>query len=94
MGQLLSCLFFVALAVNTYYAAKRAGRWSWLQFFAVVAALVVVPILIIQPLMDVPWLQDKPGLFTLISTSLIILFVCILAYALKKFWPLPNKPHA
>jgi len=92
MGQLLSCLFFVAVAVNTYYAAKRAGRWSWPQFFAVVAALVAVPILIVLPLMGVPWLQDRPVLFTVIATGLIILFVCALAYALKRFWPLPNNP--
>jgi flagellar biogenesis protein FliO len=54
--------------------------------------LVAVPILIVLPLMGVPWLQDKPVLFTVIATGLIILFVCALAYALKRFWPLPNNP--
>jgi uncharacterized membrane protein HdeD (DUF308 family) len=92
MAQLFSCLFFLGIALNVYYSAKRQGRWSWPQFFVVVVSLVVVPIMIVVPLMDLPWLQDKPGLATLIATSLIILFVCALAYALKKFWPLPNKP--
>ena len=91
MAHLLPLLFFVAIALNTYYAAKRQGRWSWPQFFGVVVSLVAVPILIIWPLMYLPWLQDRPGWFTLIATSLIILFVCALAYVLKKFWPLPNK---
>jgi membrane protease YdiL (CAAX protease family) len=93
MGQLLSCLFFLGIAFNTYYAAKRAGRWSWPQFFVVVVALIVVPILIVLPLFHLPWLQDKPVLATLLATALIILFVCALAFALRKFWPLPNKPQ-
>jgi len=84
----------LVVAFNAYYAAKRAGTWSWPQFFVIVAALVVIPILIVLSLMHVRWLQDKPGLFTLVYTSLIILFVCVLAYALKKFWPLPNKKRS
>jgi uncharacterized membrane protein YoaK (UPF0700 family) len=92
MSHLLPLLFFLAVALNTYYSAKRQGRWSWPQFFVVVASLVAVPILIVVPLMSAPWLQDKPVLATLIATSLIMLFVCALAYALKRFWPLPNKP--
>jgi hypothetical protein len=92
MSALLTCLFFLAIACNTYYAAKRQGRWSWPQFVVVVAALIVVPIAIIVPLMHVSWLDDKPLLFTLIVTSLIMLFVCALAYVLKKCWPLPGKP--
>jgi uncharacterized membrane protein len=92
MGALLSCLFFLGVAFNTYYAAKRQGRWSWPQFFVVVASLIVVPIAIVVPMIDMPWLQDKPVTFTLIAVSLIILFVCALAYVLKRFWPLPNKP--
>ena len=94
MGALISCIFFVALAINTYYSAKRQGRWSWPQFFVVVAALVVVPIMIVVPLMHVAWLEDKPVWAALIATSLIILFVCALAYALKRFWPLPNDKQA
>jgi predicted membrane channel-forming protein YqfA (hemolysin III family) len=90
MSQLLSGLFLVVVAFNTYSAAKRAGRWSWPQFFVVVAALVAVPLLIVLALMDAPGLQDKPVLFTLIATGLIMLFVCALAYALKRFWPLNN----
>ena len=93
MSQLLSGLFLVVVAFNTYAAAKRAGRWSWPQFFVVVAALVAVPLLIVLALMDAPGLQDKPVLFTLIATGLIMLFVCALAYALKRFWPLPNNPR-
>jgi hypothetical protein len=93
MSAIISCLFFLALALNIYFAAKRQGRWSWPQFFVVVAALVAGPILIVVPLMHVPWLKDKPGWFTLIVTSLIMIFVCALAYALKRFWPLPNRPR-
>jgi hypothetical protein len=92
MVHLLPLLFFVALALNTYYSAKRQGRWSWPQFVVVVVSLVAGPILIIWPLMHVPWLQDKPLWFTFITTTLIIIFVCALAYALKRLWPLPNKP--
>jgi hypothetical protein len=94
MSALLACFFFLAVAFNTYYAAKRQGRWSWPQFVVVVVALIVVPITIVVPLMHMPWLQAKPGLFTLIATSLIILFVCALAYILKKCWPLPHKRPA
>jgi len=92
MGSLLSVVFFLAIAFNTYYAAKRAGRWSWPQFFVVVAALVAVPVLIVRLLAHVPGLLDKPEWFGLIATGLIILFVCAMALALKKFWPLPTKP--
>jgi len=94
MGSLLSVVFFLALAFNVYYAAKRDGRWSWPQFFVVVAALVVVPVLLVQLLMRWSWLQNKPVLFTLIDVGLIMLFVCAMAFALKKFWPLPNKPKS
>jgi hypothetical protein len=94
LSALLSCLFFLAIAFNTYYAAKRSGRWSWPQFFVVVAALIVVPITIVVPLMHLHWLDDKPGVFTLIATGLIILFVCVLAFVLKKCWPLPDKKAA
>jgi hypothetical protein len=94
MSSLLSCVFILVLAFNTYYAAKRAGRWSWPQFFVVVAALVLVPVLIVLLLMRVAWLQDKPVLFTLIDVGLIMLFVCALAFALKKFWPLPDKKRS
>ena len=92
MSALLSSLFLLAVAFNTYYAAKRSGRWSWPRFFVVVAALIVVPIAIMLPLMHMPWLLDKPALFTLIATGLIILFVCVLAYVLKKCRPPPDKP--
>jgi hypothetical protein len=44
--------------------------------------------------MRVAWLQDKPVLFTLIDVGLIMLFVCALAFALKKFWPLPDKKRS
>jgi hypothetical protein len=92
MASLLPLLFFVIIAVNTYYSAKRQGRWSWPQFFVVVASLIAIPMLIIWPLMYVPWLQDKPVAFALITTGLIILCVCALAFALNKFWPLRKKP--
>jgi hypothetical protein len=91
MASLVSCIFVLVVGYNAYYTAKRSGRWSWPQFFVVVAALVVVPILIVVPLANVSWFNDKPGLFTLIVTTLIILFVCALAFALKKYWPLPKK---
>jgi hypothetical protein len=94
MGSLVAVVFYLALAFNVYYAAKRAGRWSWPQFFVVVAALVVVPVLLVQLLMRWSWLQDKPVLFTLIDVGLIMLFVCAMAFALKKFWPLPAKPKS
>jgi len=92
MSAAFSCIFFIALAVNTYYVAKRQGRWSWLQFCVVVVSLVAIPVLILVPLMHLGWLQDKPPLFTLIYTSLILLCVCALAYCLNRFWPLPKKP--
>jgi hypothetical protein len=92
MGSLLSCVFFLAVAFNAYYAAKRAGRWSWPQFFVIVVALVVIPVLITLSLIRVSWLQNKPELFGLIATGLILLFVCAMAFALKKFWPLPTEP--
>jgi MFS family permease len=94
MGSLLSCVFFLAIAYNAYRAAKRAGRWSWPQFFVVVAALVGIPLLILQPLMHWSWLQDKPALFVLIYVGLIVVCVGALAYALNKYWPLPNRPLA
>jgi hypothetical protein len=84
MGSLIAVVFYLALAFNVYYAAKRAGRWSWPQFFVVVAGLVVVPVLLLRLLMRWSWLQDK----------LIMLFVCAMAFALKKFWPLPAKPKS
>jgi uncharacterized membrane protein len=93
MSTLLTCLFFLVLAFNTYHAAKRAGRWSWPQFFVVVATLVAVPVVLVQVIKNVAWLQDKPGLFTLVLVSLILLSVGALAYALNKYWPLPNKPR-
>lgn len=94
MAWLVSCVFVLVVAFNAYYAAKRAGIWSWPQFFVIIAALVIVPILIVRSLMSVRSLQDNPGLFTLITVSLIMLFVCGLAYALKIFWPLPNKKRS
>ena len=91
MSALISCLFFLALAVNTIYSARRQGRWSWPQFFVVVAALIMIPIGILVPLMHVGWLEDKPVAFTLIVTGLILLSVTAFALVLNKCWPLPNK---
>jgi hypothetical protein len=48
---------------------------------------------LVQVIKNVAWLQDKPGLFTLVLVSLILLSVGALAYALNKYWPLPNKPR-
>jgi hypothetical protein len=91
MSELFSCLFILMIAFNSYQTAKRQGKWSWLEFFIVVAALIVVPILIVFALMAVPWLQDKPVWFTLIATGLIILSVVALALILRKFPPMAKS---
>ena len=90
MSALISCIFFLALAFNTYLAAKRQGTWSWPQFLVTVASLVAIPILIILSLKDVKWLIDKPVAFTLIVTGLILSCVCAFAYALNK-WRSRNR---
>jgi hypothetical protein len=94
MSSLLSCVFFLAIAYSTYAAAKRAGRWSWPQFFVVVATLVAVPVLLVLVVKRVAWLQDKPVLLMLALLVPIMLSVGGLAYALNKYWPLPNKPSS
>ncbi len=91
MTNLLPLLFFAAVAVNAYYTAKRQGRWSWPQFLVVVASLVTCPVLIVWLVMNFPGLQHRPGVTTLISVTLILLFVCVLAYVLKKFWPIRHN---
>jgi hypothetical protein len=85
MSALISVFFFVALAFNTYLAAKRQGTWSWPQFLVTVASLVAIPILIIFSLMHVKWLLERPAAFTLIVSSLILLCVCAFAYALNNW---------
>jgi hypothetical protein len=85
MSALISCVFFVGLAVSTYLSAKRQGTWSWPQFFVTVVALIAIPVLIILSLKHVGWLLDRPVAFTLIVTILILSFVCAFAYALNKW---------
>jgi predicted membrane channel-forming protein YqfA (hemolysin III family) len=85
--------FFPGTRIQHLPCREARRRWSWPQFFVVVATLVAVPVVLVQVIKNVAWLQDKPGLFTLVLVSLILLSVGALAYALNKYWPLPNKPR-
>ncbi len=91
MSWLFSCLFMLLIAYNTYQSAKRSGQWSWKEFVVVIVALVAFPIVVVVPLFNMPWTTKSPALATLIAEVVIFLGVCVLAYALRKFFPKTKK---
>jgi len=76
MSSLLSVLFFLVIAYNSYQTAKRSGQWNWREFFIVVVALIAFPLVVVVPLFHLQWTTDNPALATLIAEVVIMLSVC------------------
>jgi hypothetical protein len=78
---------FLVLAFYAYRSAKRRGIWSWSKFFIGVISIVAFPLLLIVPL-SFPrfsqWAGNHPGIATTAILIVILGFVGVLAFLLRK----------